>query len=160
MSGTTIYSPYLPMFTGFHIVSATHVDNRTVVESIADRDAMSSTRLPDGLECLIMNAVRNEDSIVKYRWYDNEWHPIDHGSGGGGDDFNHTSTFIIDDWQQDVNKPYNKFYIEVLHIGNKYPSHMVFTSEGEGVLLEYKEISTSKFRLYNRHPFDGILTAN
>lgn len=156
MSSRTVYSPYIPLLTGFHITSANHIDNRTVVETIEERDAINTLRLPEGIECLIMEAVRNGQDVVRYRWYDGEWHPISYG----GFDFNHTEPFTIDDWILDETKDFNKYYIEVVHDGNKYPSHMVFTTDGQSVMLEYKEISTSTFRLYNRHPFDGTLTAN
>lgn len=161
MSKITKYAPYIPLLTGFHITSARHIDNRMVQETIADMNDLSPTRLPDGIECLIMEAVRAGDNVVRYRWYDGVWHPITCGGGsGGGDDFNWQQTFVTEDWQLDVSKPYNNYYIEVAHTGDKYPSHMVFDTIGTGVKVEYKEISTSIFRLYCRHPFDGTLTAN
>jgi len=156
MTRVTAYAPYIPLVTGFHITSANLIDNRTVVNTLEDMYDLSSIRLPNGLECLILDSVRSGDTIVKYRWYDGEWHPISYGV----DDFNHTVSFVIADWEIEIDKPYNEYYIEVVHTGSKYPSHKVFTSTGVGVQLEYKEINTSTFRLYARHPFDGILTAN
>lgn len=160
MSKISPYAPYIPLVTGFHITSANLIDNRTVVETIEDRDAISSVRLPDGLECLVMDQVRAAASVVKWRWYDGMWHPITSDSSGGGDDFNYTVDFTIATWIEDVDKPYNKYYIEVAHTGSKHPAHRVFKSTGEDVSIDYKEISTSIFRLYCRHPFDGTLTAN
>ncbi len=61
----------IPISTGFDLNSQSPLDNRTVFETVAERDSLPSINLYEGLECFIKNTK------ARYEYLNGQWKEIE-----------------------------------------------------------------------------------